>query len=799
LKVAEKQLTMDIKGMTCAACANRIEKGLKRMDGVVQAQVNLARERASVVYDKDRVSPEMVAAKVRDLGYEVVTEKVELAIRGMTCAACAGRIEKGLSRLEGVLRADVNLATERGTVEFNPAVIGVAEIRKKVKDLGYEASLPETQEKAMDSRKEEIRAQKRRFLVAAAFSLPLLWTMFHMWEPLAFLVPDFLMNGSIQWLLATPVQFYAGRTFYRGAYKSLKNGSANMDVLVAMGSSAAYLYSLYILWAGGTEFYFETSAIIITLILLGKLLEAVAKGRTSEAIRKLMGLRAKTAVVIRDGREREIPVEDVEVGDLVRVRPGEKIPVDGVVVEGRSAVDESMLTGESIPVDKKAGDEVIGATINKEGTLLFRATKVGAETALAQIIRLVEEAQGAKAPIQRLADRISGVFVPAVVLIAVATFLLWFFVLDPGNVERAILNLTAVLVIACPCALGLATPTSIMVGTGKGAEGGILFKGGQHVENAHRIDTVVLDKTGTITRGEPAVTDVQSLGGVTEAELLRIAASAEQPSEHPLAQAILRSAQEREIEPSPAEEFRAVPGKGIEAVVEGKRVLIGTRRWLEECGISFSEAEAIQSLEGEGKTVMLVAVEGAPAGWIAVADVVKPTSAEAIREMKAMGLQVWMLTGDNERTARVIARQVGIDHVQAEVMPGDKAEVVKRLQGEGRRVAMVGDGINDAPALAVADLGMAIGTGTDVAIEAADVTLMRGDLKAIPAAIRLSRLTMRNIKQNLFWAFFYNAVGIPIAAAGYLAPWVAAAAMAFSSVSVVSNSLRLKRVPIGQS
>ena len=458
-----------------------------------------------------------------------------------------------------------------------------------------------------------------------------------------------------------------------------------------------------------------------------------------------------------------------------------------------------MLTGESIPVDKKAGDEVIGATINKEGTLLFRATKVGAETALAQIIRFVEEAQGAKAPIQRLADRISGVFVPAVVLIAVATFLLWFFVLDPGNVERAILNLTAVLVIACPCALGLATPTSIMVGTGKGAEGGILFKGGQHVENAHRIDTVVLDKTGTITRGEPAVTDVQSLGGVAEAELLRIAASAEQPSEHPLAQAILRSAQEREIEPSPAEEFRAVPGKGIEAVVEGKRVLIGTRRWLEECGISFSEAEAIQSLEGEGKTVMLVAVEGAPAGWIAVADVVKPTSAEAIREMKAMGLQVWMLTGDNERTARVIARQVGIDHVQAEVMPGDKAEVVKRLQGEGRRVAMVGDGINDAPALAVADLGMAIGTGTDVAIEAADVTLMRGDLKAIPAAIRLSRLTMRNIKQNLFWAFFYNAVGIPIAAAGYLAPWVAAAAMAFSSVSVVSNSLRLKRVPIGQS
>ncbi|MGB0087853.1 MAG: heavy metal translocating P-type ATPase, partial [Planifilum fulgidum] len=644
---------MEIKGMTCAACASRIEKGLRRMAGVVDAQVNLARERASVVYDDDRLSPVEVADKIRDLGYDVVTEKAELDIRGMTCAACARRIEKGLARLEGVIRADVNLATERGTVEYYPAALDVAEIVKKVKDLGYDAS---PRKDRANLREAEIRVQKRRFLIAAFLSAPLLWSMLHMGGPLSVLVPDLLMNGYVQWLLATPVQFYAGWPFYRGAYKNLKNGSANMDVLVALGTSAAYFYSLYLLLTGGDAFYFETSAIIITLILLGKLLEAVAKGRTSEAIQKLMGLRAKTAVVIRDGREREIPVEEVEKGDLIRVRPGEKIPVDGVVVEGRSAVDESMLTGESIPVDKQPGDEVIGATINKHGTLTFRATKVGKETALAQIIRVVEEAQGAKAPIQRLADRISGVFVPVVVLIAIGTFLLWYLALDPGNIERAILNLTAVLVIACPCALGLATPTSIMVGTGKGAEVGILFKGGQHVENAHRIDTVVLDKTGTITKGEPEMTDVRPLGNRTEEELLRLAASAEKPSEHPLAQAIVRGARERGIEPTAAENFQAVPGKGIEAVVDGRRVLIGTRKWLEENGVDTAAAEtAMETLEEQGKTVMLVAADGKPAGWIAVADTVKPTSADAIRELKRMGLQVWMLTGDNERTARAIA------------------------------------------------------------------------------------------------------------------------------------------------
>jgi Cu+-exporting ATPase len=543
--------------------------------------------------------------------------------------------------------------------------------------------------------------------------------------------------------------------------------------------------------------YFETSAIIITLILLGKLLEARAKGRTSEAIQKLMNLQAKKAVVVRNGEEVEIPVEEVVEGDIVRVRPGEKIPVDGIVLEGHSAVDESMITGESIPVDKSEGDEVIGATLNKNGTLTFRATKVGKDTALSQIIRIVEEAQGSKAPVQRLADRIAGIFVPIVIAVAVSTFLLWYFVLDPGNLEKAILNLTAVLVIACPCSLGLATPTSIMVGTGKGAENGILFKGGQYLEETHRINAIILDKTGTITKGEPELTDVLPANGWSEERLLQWAASAERASEHPLAQAIVRGALKREVELLPSDRFEAVPGHGIQAEIEGKSVLIGTIKLMREHGISVEGLEKDKEhLEEEGKTVMLVAVDGQLAGLIAVADTVKETSAQAIRQLKDLGIEVWMVTGDNERTAKAIAAQVGIDHIRAEVLPEDKAKVVKRLQDEGKTVAMVGDGINDAPALAAADIGMAVGTGTDVAIEAADVTLMGGDLRTIPAAIRLSRFTMRNIKQNLFWAFFYNSIGIPVAAAGLLAPWIAGAAMAFSSVTVVSNALRLKRVQL---
>lgn len=788
-------LQLKIEGMHCASCAQRIEKGLAQMDGVEDVHLNLATEKASLVYDPSKVSRSDIVKKIRDLGYDVATEKVELDIQGMTCASCAARIEKALSRMDGVTEARINLATERGTIIYQPQSVELEAILQKVRDLGYEATLRDDQAASEERRDKDIETQKRLLLVAVIFSVPLIWSMLHMWEPLAWLVPNFLTNGYVQLLLATPVQFYAGWRFYQGAFKSLKHGSANMDVLVALGTSAAYFYSLYVLFTGGTGLYFETAAIIITLILLGKLLESRAKSRTSEAIQKLMNLQAKKAVVVRNGEEIEIPVEEMVKGDIVRVRPGEKIPVDGIVLEGHSAVDESMITGESIPVDKSEGDEVIGATLNKNGTLTFRATKVGKDTALSQIIRIVEEAQGSKAHVQRLADRIAGIFVPIVIAVAVGTFLLWYFVLDPGNLEKAILNLTAVLVIACPCSLGLATPTSIMVGTGKGAENGILFKGGQYLEESHRINAIILDKTGTITKGEPELTDVLPANGWSEERLLQWAASAERASEHPLALAIVRGALKREVELLPSDRFEAVPGHGIQAEIEGKSVLIGTIKLMRKHDISVEGLEKDKEhLEEEGKTAMLVAVDGQLAGLIAVADTVKETSAQAIRQLKDLGIEVWMVTGDNERTAKAIAAQVGVDHIRAEVLPEDKAKVVKQLQDKGKTVAMVGDGINDAPALAAADIGMAVGTGTDVAIEAADVTLMRGDLRSIPAAIRLSRLTMSNIKQNLFWAFFYNSVGIPVAAAGLLAPWIAGAAMAFSSVTVVSNALRLKRV-----
>lgn len=795
--MTEKEVMLPIQGMTCAACSNRIEKGISGMDGVEQASVNLTTEKATIRYDPEQTSPDRLIDKVKDLGYDVPTETVELEIRGMTCAACANRVEKGLSRMDGVEQATVNLTTERSQVKYNPAMAEVSDLIGKVRDLGYDAAPREEGGEGDDHRRQETQRQQKKLILSAILSTPLFLGMFHMWGPFSALVPDFLMNPWFQLALATPVQFWIGWQFYRGAWKSLKNGSANMDVLVAIGTSAAYFYSLYAVYKGKGGLYFETSAIIITLILLGKWLEARAKGQTSEAIQKLMGLRAKTAVVIREGEEQEVPVEEVSVGDLIRVRPGEKIPVDGEVKEGRSAVDESMLTGESLPVDKGEGDEVIGGTINKNGMLTFRANKVGKETALAQIIRVVEEAQGAKAPIQRLADRISGVFVPVVLVIAFLTGLLWYFLLEPGSVETAMVHLTAVLVIACPCALGLATPTSIMVGTGKGAEEGILFKGGHHLENTQQIDTVVLDKTGTITRGEPEVTDVEPMASFKREELIRLAASAEQPSEHPLARAIVEGAKGEGLDLMKAESFEAIPGHGIIAQVNNQEVWVGTRRLFSEGGVDPAALEErADRLEESGKTAMLVAVDRKLAGVIAVADTVKETSAEAVRQLKALGIDIWMITGDNERTARAIAQQVGIQNFRAEVLPEDKADEVKGLQKEGRRVAMVGDGINDAPALATADIGMAMGTGTDVAMEAADLTLMRGDLRAIPAAIRLSRSTMKNIRQNLFWAFFYNSVGIPVAAAGLLAPWVAGAAMAFSSVSVVTNSLRLKRVPV---
>ncbi|GIQ69152.1 Cu(2+)-exporting ATPase [Xylanibacillus composti] len=796
-----KQATMRITGMTCAACANRIEKGLKRMDGVEEANVNFALERATVTFHPEQVDAAALEQQIERLGYGTVKESVELQITGMTCAACANRIEKGLNKLPGVSRATVNFALETAHVEYASPELSVQDIQKKVEQLGYQASLKEDAQSEDNPREREIRAQKVKFVVSAILSFPLLWAMVDHFAWTSFIwSPDVFMNPWFQLALATPVQFWIGKQFYVGAYKALRNRSANMDVLVALGTSAAYFYSIYltIQWLESPghhapEMYYETSAILITLIILGKLFEALAKGRTSEAIKTLMGLQAKTASIVRNGQEQVVPVEEVAVGDRVLVKPGEKVPVDGTVVEGQSSVDESMLTGESIPVEKKAGDAVIGATLNKNGSLTIEATKVGKETALAQIIKVVEEAQGSKAPIQRVADRISGVFVPIVVGIALVTFLIWFFVADPGHFAGALEKAIAVLVIACPCALGLATPTSIMAGSGRAAEAGILFRGGEHLESTHQIEAVILDKTGTVTKGQPELTDVRT--EMNEIEFLQWVGAAEKLSEHPLAEAIVKGIQAKGIDLPAAEQFEAIPGFGIRAVVQGKPVLIGTRRLLQQENISFEQAAAdMEAMELSGKTAMLAAIDGQYAGLVAVADTIKETSKEAIARLQQMGIQVIMITGDNQRTAESIAKQVGIDRVLAEVLPEGKAEEVKKLQAQGLKVAMVGDGINDAPALATADIGMAIGTGTDVAMEAADVTLMRGDLNSIPDAIRMSRKTMTNIKQNLFWALAYNSLGIPVAAVGLLAPWLAGAAMALSSVSVVLNALRLQRM-----
>lgn len=801
----QKQKTVQITGMTCAACANRIEKGLNKMEGVDSANVNFALERATVTYDSDKVNDEAIEATIKKLGYGTVKEVTRFKLEGMTCAACANRIEKGLNKMPGVTNASVNFALETATVEYSPAEVSVADMQSKVKQLGYKAVAQSDEEEHADTRDQVVRKQKRKLIVSAILSIPLLWAMVAHFSFTSWIyLPDLFMNPWFQLVLATPVQFYIGWPFYVGAYKALRNGSANMDVLVALGTSAAYFYSLYLTidWYAkggnlhhGPNMYYETSAILITLVIMGKLFEVLAKGRTSEAIKSLMGLQAKTARVIRDGQELTIPVEEVIAGDIVMVRPGEKIPVDGNVIEGESSVDESMLTGESLPVEKKSGDAVIGATLNKNGVLRVQATKVGKETALAQIIKVVEEAQGSKAPIQRVADVISGIFVPIVVGIAIAAFLVWYFFVTPGNFAEALEKAIAILVIACPCALGLATPTSIMAGSGRAAELGILFKGGEHLEQTHKIDAIILDKTGTVTKGKPELTDVAAEGD--EQEFLRLVGAAEKNSEHPLAEAIVAGIQERGIQLPDTQSFAAIPGYGIEAEVEGKKLLVGTRRLMEKHGVEASHAYALMSrLEESGKTAMLAAIDNRYAGLVAVADTIKETSKEAVQRLKDMGIEVIMISGDNERTAKAIAAEVGIDHVRAEVLPEGKAEEVKKLQAQGKKVAMVGDGINDAPALATADIGMAIGTGTDVAMEAADVTLMRGDLSSIPDAIYMSRKTMGNIKQNLFWALGYNTLGIPVAALGLLAPWIAGAAMALSSVSVVLNALRLQRVKI---
>ncbi|OPA74592.1 copper-translocating P-type ATPase [Paenibacillus selenitireducens] len=732
--------------------------------------------------------------------------QVNLQITGMTCAACATRIEKGLNRLEGVVVANVNLAMETAHVEYRSEDVSITSIQEKVEKLGYHAMVQEDQVDPSAMRQQAITKQKVKLLVSAILSLPLLWSMVSHFSFLSWIwMPDLFMNPWFQLILATPVQFIIGGQFYISAYKALTNRSANMDVLISLGTSAAYFYSLYltIQWAiaggsvhHGPEMYYETSAVLITLVILGKLFEAIAKGRSSEAIKTLMGLQAKTALVVRDGSELVIPIEAVVQGDIVIVKPGEKIPVDGDVLEGTSSVDESMITGESIPVGKKAGDTVIGATINKNGRLQIRATKVGKDSALAQIIKVVEEAQGSKAPIQRVADVISGVFVPIVVGLAVLGFLVWYFIITPGDFSGALEKTIAMLVIACPCALGLATPTSIMAGSGRAAELGILFKSGEHLESAQKIDTVILDKTGTVTKGKPELTDIL-LHHVDEQRFLQLVGSAEQNSEHPLAEAIVAGIRAKEVEMLAVNEFEAIPGYGIRAVVEGQEVLAGTRKLMAQYDIDATSAwDQMSQLEEAGKTVMLIAIDRSYAGMVAVADTIKETSREAVSRLREMGLEVIMITGDNKRTAQAIAAQVGITSVRAEVLPEGKAEEVKMLQAQGRKVAMVGDGINDAPALAMADVGIAIGTGTDVAMEAADVTLMQGDLNRLADALIMSRKTMSNIKQNLFWALGYNALGIPIAALGLLAPWIAGAAMALSSVSVVLNALRLQRVKL---
>ena len=791
----KEDLNLNITGMTCAACSNSIEKVLNKMDEV-DATVNLTTEKASIQYDKDKVDPEDITKKINDLGYGVRYEQTELDITGMTCAACSSRIEKVLNKTSGVEHATVNLTTENAMIEYNPNMIDEKSLIDKIGNLGYGANKKRSNEEKISHKDQELKTMKWKVIIAAILSAPLLVTMLdHLF---GVNLPDIFMNPWFQLAFATPVQFILGWQFYRGAYKNLKNFTANMDVLVVMGTTAAYGFSLYqtYLWMTGEvahpHLYFEASAIIITLILFGKYLETREKSQTTGAISKLLDMQAKEARILRHGQEEMISVDEVRVDDVLIVKPGEKFPVDGELLKGRTSVDESMLTGESIPIEKEQGDSVIGATINQNGSVQVKVTKVGKDTALAGIIKVVEEAQGKKAPIQRMADVISGYFVPIVIGIALVTFIVWYFFVPSGDLESALVAAISVLVIACPCALGLATPTSIMVGTGKGAENGILYKGGEHLEKTHKVDVVVLDKTGTVTKGTPEVTDFTG-----DDETLRLLASAEKGSEHPLATAIVAHATEKGLDLSEVDHFEAITGHGITANIEDKEILVGNRKLMENHQVDIGNVDSeIEQYEYEGKTAMLIAIDKVFKGSIAVLDTVKDTAKEAIKEMHDQGLEVIMLTGDNQRTAGAIAREVGIDDVIAEVLPDQKADKIKSIQDTGKVVAMVGDGVNDAPALALADVGIAMGTGTEVAIEAADLTILGDDLTLIPRAINLSHETIKNIKQNLFWAFAYNTLGIPIAALGFLAPWVAGAAMAFSSVSVVTNSLRLKRVKV---
>lgn len=796
----KKQVTLGVEGMTCAACSARIEKVLNKME-TVDANVNLALEKVTLQYNPGETDIEKIKERIEKVGYGVKVTKQTFDIEGMTCAACATRIEKVLSKTEGVIQANVNLTMNTGTVEYVEGVLTESDIVNKIEKIGFKGKV----RKEGEVKKSKATKKKQmQLLISIILSLPLLYTMVtHMPFASSLPMPHLLMNPWVQVLFATPVQFIIGWQFYEGAYRAIRNKSANMDVLIVLGTSAAYFYSLYegFKTIGNPHYeahlYFETSAVLITLVLVGKYFEHMAKGKTTQAISALLKLQAKEATVLRDGVEVKIPLEQVVVGDVLIVKPGEKIPVDGVILTGATAIDESMLTGESLPVEKEVGDQVVGATVNKNGAITFRAEKVGSDTALANIIKIVEEAQGSKAPIQRIADVISGYFVQVVVGIAVITFLVWYFFVDPYNLPVALVPVIAVLVIACPCALGLATPTSIMVGTGKGAENGILFKGGEYLERTHKIDAILLDKTGTVTKGKPEVTDVIAFDSINEEDLLMYVMNIESLSEHPLAKAIVDFGMINQVPTKEVTDFSAITGHGVRGLVDGKQVLVGTRKMMAENNLSLPELEEqLVSLEVQGKTAMIVAVEKEIVGIIAVADTVKESSEAAIKQLKEMNIEVFMVTGDNKRTAETIAKQVGIDNVYAEVLPENKASIVIELQQAGKTVAMVGDGINDAPALAQADIGMAIGTGADVAIETAGVTLVGGDLTHIPKAIQLSRSTMKNIRQNFFWALFYNSIGIPVAALGLLQPWLAGAAMAFSSVSVVLNALRLNKIKL---
>jgi len=798
--------------MTCTTCSITLERSLHSLDGVREANVNYALQKAFVTYDPSRINITKIVKTIKDAGYDVGVEKVSLKIRGMTCASCVTKIENALRDSPGVIRADVSLGSNSANIEYLPAMTDLESLQKIIESTGYKVDHEKPFSKEEDIKLKEYKILFRKFIVAAVISLPVVIVSYPQFFPV---LKDMDMNSlRVLWIgasiLTVPVLIYSGNNFFKGAIAAFKHRSADMNTLIALGTGMAWLFSTIVVLfpdifpENAREPYFDVVSVVIGLVVLGQALELRAKGRTSEAIKKLMGLQAKTARVIRNGKEIDIPIEEVLVGDVIIVRPGEKIPVDGVVVEGHSSVDESMLTGEPLPVEKREGDEVIGGTINKTGAFKFKATKVGKDTALAQIIKMVQDAQGSKAPIQKLADTVSGYFVPIVMVIAVVSFVLWYDFGPEPRIIFALLGAVTTLIVACPCALGLATPTSLMIGIGKAAENGILIRNGEAIQIASMLDTIVLDKTGTITIGKPTLTDIINAEGFKEEDIIRFAASLEKNSEHPLAEAIVEGAKSRNIALSDPEDFKAVPGHGVEGIVDGHKINLGNKKFMDMIGVNIDTVEQYSHrLASEGKTPMFIAVDNKPAGIIAVSDPLKEDSVDAIQHLKKLGIEVIMITGDNKKTAEAIAKRVGIERVLAEVLPEDKAREVKNLQLEGRKVAFVGDGINDAPALAQADVGMAIGTGTDVAIEASDITLIKGSLLGIASAFNISKSTMRNVKENLFGAFFYNTALIPVAA-GILYPiWgitmnpiFAGAAMAMSSVTVVSNANRLRLLKI---